>query len=106
METNSHTESITWPCTYSGFTLAQQDRVDEFRSDLARARAAHQDGFSYHIWVNGRYYDSAVTHTDAFEQCRSMRAAGERSSMLIGSGGTDRTLTVSATGMVLRIDLP
>jgi hypothetical protein len=98
--------SILWPYESNELTPAQQIRMQDFRDDIERARAANRAGFSYHIWIDGRYYDSAVTHQDAFEQCRSMRKEGERAPMLIGSGSTDRTLTVSADGVALRIELP
>ena len=102
----ANTKSILWPYESSDLTPAQQIRMQDFRDDIRCAREADASGFGYHIWIDGRYYDSAVTHRDAFEQCRSMRKEGDRSPMLIGSGSTDRTLTVSADGVALEIELP
>jgi hypothetical protein len=99
--------SMVWPSTCSDFTPAQQARNDEFRADIAAARRAHWNGYTFHIWIDGRYHDSAQTHADAFDECRAQRRAGVRDHMLIGSGFTDRTLTVSQSGRdIVRIELP
>jgi len=99
--------TIIWPSTCSDFTATQQARVDEFRDDIERARKAHWEGYTFHIWIDGRYHDSAVTHADAFDECRAQRRAGYHGPLLIGSGFTDRTLTVSHDGRdAVRITLP
>lgn len=107
MTTTTAARSTVWPSTQSDYTPAQQARSDEFLADINRARKAHWEGFTFHIWIDGRYHDSAVTHADAFDECRAQRRAGYHGHMLIGSGYTDRTLTVSHDGQDgVRVELP
>ena len=100
-------KTVVWPYESNELTPAQRVRMQEFQEDIRRARAADRDGFTFHIWIDGRYHDSAETHSDAFDECRAQRRAGVRDPMVIGSGSTDRTLTVSRDGRnAVRIELP
>lgn len=99
--------TTVWPSTQSDYTAAQQARSDEFLADINQARKNNADGYPFHIWVDGRLHDSAVTHTDAFDECRALRKSGFHGHLLIGSGCTDRTLTVSHNGQdAVRVELP
>jgi len=93
-----------WPYESNQMTVEQMIRMDDFRADIQRAWDAHRDGFSYHMWIDGRYYDSALTHSDAFEQCKSLRQTGDYCEFLVGYGSSYQT-TVSVNGRMLQIDL-
>jgi hypothetical protein len=81
--------------------------MQEFRDDIARARHNHADGYSFHIWLDGRLHDSATTHADAFDECRAQRRAGDESPMVIGSGATYGVTNMGGIdGVSVVVELP
>jgi hypothetical protein len=100
--------STSWPFDSNELTPAQCARMQEFRDDIARARRNNAEGYGFHIWLDGRLHDSAVTWSDAFGECRAQRKAGFQGPIVIGSGATDRTMTHMGgiDGVSVRVELP
>lgn len=96
-----------WPYDSSDLTPAQRVRMQEFRDDIARARANNAEGFGFHIWIDGRLHDSAVTFVDAFDECRAQRRTGVQDPMVIGSGSTYGVTNMGGIdGVSVRVELP
>jgi len=86
--TSTLIETTTWPYESNQLTPAQRVRMQEFRDDIEQARRNNADGFGFHVWLDGRLHDSAVTFMDAFDECRAQRKAGFHGPIVIGSGAT------------------
>lgn len=80
--------STCWPFESNELTPRQSGRMQEFREDIERARRNNAEGYGFHIWIDGRLHDSAVTWADAFDEARAQRKAGCQDQIVIGSGGS------------------
>jgi hypothetical protein len=105
--TTSTKQTTTWPYESNQLTPTQRARMQEFYDDIKRSRRNNDEGYGFHIWLDGRLHDSAVTWSDAFDECRAQRRSGFQGPIVIGSGATYGVTHMGGIdGVSVRVELP